>query len=132
MTVGLSDLYPEQKVENQYLLTILCAATRFPKAIPLRNITAQSVAKALTRFFTTFGPSSVETDQGTNFKSVLFKQVLAILNVQHVVSSPHHPQSQGALERLATHSDASCTKVIFGGGLQVVFDHSHHPQPLPL
>lgn len=39
---------------------------------------------------------------------------------------------QSALFCWTPHSDTSCTKVVFGGGLQVVFDHSHHPQPLPL
>lgn len=78
----------------------MCAATRFLKAIPLRNITARSVVRALTRFFSTFGlPCIIQTDQGTNFKSTLFKQILATLQVQHVFSSSYHPQSQGALER---------------------------------
>lgn len=98
---------PKTKGGNQYLLTIMCTATRFPEAFPLRNITARSITKALTRFFTTFGlPRVIQTDQGTNFKSSLFKQVLSLLNVQHVVSSPYHPQSQGALERW--HQTVKC------------------------
>ncbi len=71
-----------------------------PPAPLLRNITARSVIKALTRFFSTFGlPRVIQTDQGTNFKSTVFKQILATLNVRHAVSSPYHPESQGALER---------------------------------
>ena len=91
---------PRTKNGNQYLLTIMCAATRFPEAIPMRKITASSVVKALTKFFSTFGlPRVIQTDQGTNFKSNLFKQVLTTLKVHHAVSSPYHPESQGALER---------------------------------
>ena len=44
---------PRTSAGNEYLLTIMCASTRFPEAIPLRNITAQSVVKALLKFFYT-------------------------------------------------------------------------------
>ena len=37
------------KFGNQYLLTIMCASTRFPEAIPLRNIKSKSVVKALVK-----------------------------------------------------------------------------------
>ncbi len=40
-----------------------------------------------------------KTDQGTNFQSKLFKQVLRTLNINHTVSSAYHPESQGTLER---------------------------------
>lgn len=85
---------------NQYLLTIMCAATRFPEAVPLRTITSKVVSKALIKFFTLFGlPKTVQTDQGTNFMSRVFSQVLQQLLVQHCTSSAYHPESQGALER---------------------------------
>lgn len=73
---------------------------RYPEAVPLRSITAKSVVKALLRFFSIFGfPRVIQTDQGSNFKSCLFRQVLKSLSVHHVVSTAYHPQSQGALER---------------------------------
>uniref|UniRef100_A0A8C2DF58 Integrase catalytic domain-containing protein n=1 Tax=Cyprinus carpio TaxID=7962 RepID=A0A8C2DF58_CYPCA len=78
----------------------MCVATRFPEAIPLRKITAPVIIKALVKFFSTFGlPKIVQTDQGTNFLSRLFKGVLGSLAISHRVSSAYHPQSQGALER---------------------------------
>lgn len=89
------------KSGNQFLLTMICAAIRFPKGVLPRKITAGSIVKALKKFFSTFSlPHIMQTDQGTNYKSKLFKQVLEILNVQHVVSSAYHPESQCALERL--------------------------------
>ena len=91
---------PRTKQGNEYLLTIMCAATRYPEAIPLRKINSRSVIKALTHFFSTFGlPRVVQTDQGTNFQSKVFNEVMKSLDVKHVVSSPFHPESQGALER---------------------------------
>ena len=78
----------------------MCLATRYPEAIPLRSITAQSVVRALIKLFSTFGlPKTVQTDQGTNFLSGTFKQVLTSLSITHWTSSAYHPESQGALER---------------------------------
>ena len=91
---------PKTKAGNQYLLTMMCASTRFPEAIPLRRITAQNVSKALVKFFTMVGlPKCVQSDQGSNFTSKVFRQVMEQLGVQCVNSSAYHPQSQGALER---------------------------------
>ena len=53
------------KSGNQYVLTIMCASTRFPEAIPLQNIKAKTIVKALTKFFLLVGlPSSIQSDQG--------------------------------------------------------------------
>ncbi len=72
---------PKTKSGNQFLLTIMCTATRFPEAIPLRKITAP-VIKALVKFFSTFGlPKILQTDQGTNFMSKIFNQVLKSLSI---------------------------------------------------
>ncbi len=91
---------PKTKSGNQYLLTIMCASTRFPEAIPLRNIKAPSIVKALTKFFTLVGlPKSIQSDQGSNFMSGLFQQVMDQLGIAQYSSSAYHPESQGALER---------------------------------
>ena len=51
---------PKTKSGNEYLLTIICLSTRFPKAIPLRNIKT----KTLVKFFTFVSlPKSVQSDQ---------------------------------------------------------------------
>ena len=42
---------PRTKSGNRYLLTIMCTATRFPEAIPLRRITASAISKALIKCF---------------------------------------------------------------------------------
>ena len=64
--VGCVGPLPKTKSGNQYLLTIMCASTRFPEAIPLRNIKSKSVVEALVKFFTLFGLLKVfQSDQGT-------------------------------------------------------------------
>ena len=76
----------------------MCASTRFPEAIPLRNIKTKTIVKA--RFFTFVGlPRSVQSDQGSNFVSRIFQQVMHELGIKQCKSSAYHPESEGALER---------------------------------
>ena len=91
---------PKTKKGNEYLLTIMDPTTRYPEAIPIKNILAKTIVKHLLHFFTTFGlPTEVQSDRGTNFTSHLFEQIVNELNVHHVMSSAYRPQSQGCLER---------------------------------
>uniref|UniRef100_A0A3P8WEH2 Gypsy retrotransposon integrase-like protein 1 n=1 Tax=Cynoglossus semilaevis TaxID=244447 RepID=A0A3P8WEH2_CYNSE len=91
---------PPSKSGSKYLLTVMCQVTRYPAAYPLRSITTKSVVKALSQFVSVFGiPKVIQTDQGSNFCSKLFSQVLQQLQIKHNQASAYHPQSQGALER---------------------------------
>ena len=91
---------PRSKKGNQYLLTIMCSMTRYPEAIPLRNIKSKSVVQALLKFFTYFGvPKIIQHDQGSNFTSKLFAEVMKGLGINQCLSTAYHPESQGALER---------------------------------
>ena len=68
----------------QYLLTIMCASTRFPEAIPLRNIKTKTIVKALGKFFTLVGlPKYVQSDQDSNFVSGTFQQVMHELGIKN-------------------------------------------------
>ena len=44
--------FPKTKSGNEYLLTIMCASTRFPEAIPLMNIKTKTIVNALVKFLT--------------------------------------------------------------------------------
>ena len=100
MIVDCVSPLPKTRSENQYLLTIMCASTRFPEAIPLRNIKATAISKALIKFFMLFGlPREIQSDQDSNFTSGLFQQVVYELGAKQILSSAYHPESQGALER---------------------------------
>ena len=73
---------PKSKPGNAYLLTIMCTSTRFPEAIPLRNIKAKTIVKALIKFFTLGGLlQSIQSDQGSNFMSGVFST--SYLRVRH-------------------------------------------------
>ena len=89
---------PKTKSGNEYPLTIMCASTRFPEAIPLRNSKTKTIVKSLVKFFTFVGlPKSVQSDQGSNFMSGIFQQVMHERGIKQYRSSAYHPESQGAL-----------------------------------
>ena len=74
---------PRTKSGIEYLLTIMCTSTRFPEAIPLRNIKTKSIVKAFIKFFTFVRlPKSVQSDQGSNFMSGIFQQVMHELGIK--------------------------------------------------
>ncbi|KAM9456054.1 retrovirus-related Pol polyprotein from transposon 17.6 [Clarias gariepinus] len=77
-----------------------CHVCQLAEAVPLRTLKAHAIVKEVVRFCSTFGlPRVVQTDQGTNFTSKVFAQILKELGVAHKMSSAYHPESQGALER---------------------------------
>lgn len=76
---------PKSKTGYQYILTVMCCATLYAEAIPLRSIKAPLIVKELVKFCTTFGlPRAIQTDQGSNFTSKVFAHTLAELGVTHV------------------------------------------------
>jgi len=85
---------------HRYILTLMDFASRYPEAIPLRRIDAETVADALCTVFTKFGiPDEILSDQGSQFMSTLMKQVMELLGVDRIRTSPYHPETDGMLER---------------------------------
>lgn len=82
VTVDCVGLFSETMTGHPFLLMIICAATYFLEAVPLRRFSAPLITKAL-KFFTTFRlPRVVQTDEYTNFTSKLFKLVMKSLGIE--------------------------------------------------
>lgn len=64
-------------------------------------MTAPTVSKALLNgWISRFGvPLTITSDLGRQFESALFRQLLKLLGVRHLRTTPYHPQTNGVVER---------------------------------
>src|SRR5277367_1848747 len=86
---------------NRYILTILDAGTKFAVGVPIPNQEAVTVCSSLIEVFCTFGwCKEIQSDNGSNFKSMLAQTLWEMSGIKCKYSSVTHPESQGALERL--------------------------------
>lgn len=86
---------------HRYLLTMIDRRTRWPEAFPLKDISAETVAKTFYEgWIIRFGcPVRVTTDQGTQFESKLFSALMKFLGINKLRTTAYHPQSNGLIER---------------------------------
>ena len=85
----------------RYLLTAVDRFTRWPIAVPLADITAETVIDAFSYGWVQhFGvPATITTDRGTQFSSELFTQLAKTWGIQTVMTTAYHPEANGLVER---------------------------------
>jgi len=85
----------------RYGLSILDQHSRWLQIVPLRRVTAASVHRAFVdHWVTLFGPPSViQTDNGVQFTSGLFRELVKMMHSSHHFTIRYHPQANGLIER---------------------------------
>jgi hypothetical protein len=93
--------FPASAKHNKYILVCMDRFTKWPECCALRNIRAETVARAFVALVVTRHsiPLECQSDQGTQFTSSLFKEVGRILGMKDTYSAAYHPQAQGLVER---------------------------------
>lgn len=91
---------PRSSSRKRFILVICDYATRYPEAVALRTMDANTIAEELVQFFAWVGiPEEILTDQGTNFNSQLLAEVCQLLHIKPIRTTPYHPQTDGLVER---------------------------------
>ena len=74
---------PKGKGGSRFLLTAICMASRWPEALPLKSITAKSVALGMVEIFSRTGILlQLLTDQGAQFVGSLVTQLCRDLHIE--------------------------------------------------
>ncbi|KMQ83432.1 integrase core domain protein, partial [Lasius niger] len=92
---------PLTKLGNKYLLVMVDCFTKWVEAFPIKNIRAKTVAEVfVNQFVSRHGvPVEIHTDQGKNFESQLFAELMRLLGIKKTRTTALHPQSDGQVER---------------------------------
>ena len=94
------DMSPPNEGGHRYILTLVDFSTRFPEAVPLKNIDTHIVAKALVDIFSRLGvPEEILSDLGTQFVSDCMREVTRLLSIKQLTTTPYHPMCNGLTEK---------------------------------
>ncbi|KYN23150.1 Pol polyprotein [Trachymyrmex cornetzi] len=87
----------------KYCLTIIDRFSRWPEAIPLSDITAETVARELsTHWIARFGTPCASADHyrpRTTIESELFNKLAKVTGSAHLRTTTYHPAANGMIER---------------------------------
>ncbi len=83
-----------------YCLTMVDRFTCWPEAVPVPDMTAETVSKAFfTNWIARFGcPDKITTDQGRQFESALMRSLGALLGTSKLRTTAFHHSSNGLVE----------------------------------
>ncbi|XP_072037234.1 uncharacterized protein [Amphiura filiformis] len=105
-------IFPSTERGHRFILTVVDYATRFPEAVPLRNIDSISVAEALLDIYSIVGfPREVLSDQGRQFTSEVMAEVNRLLSIRQLTTTAWHPMTNGMCERFNGVLKASLRKM---------------------
>jgi len=110
-------IFPATERGNRYILTIIDYATRYPQAVALKDIQAETMAEALVNMFTRVGvPKGNLSDQGSQFLSSVMKEMCRLLSLKQLVTTPYHPMCNVLVEK-------------FNGNLKTMLRHMCAEKP---
>ena len=92
---------PITRSGNKFLIVCIDRFTGWPEAFALPSIDSPTVAQTIVReIIFRFGcPKTLLSDRGTNFISLLMKEICKLLGIQKINTSAYHPQTNGLVER---------------------------------
>jgi len=99
MGMDLIGPLPKSKQGHIYALVMQDYFTKWPKAIPLKDTTAKSVAGALLSVISTWGPpAELLSNQGPEFVAELNRKLSRQWGIKRQYATAYHPQTNGQVE----------------------------------
>ena len=99
--IDLVGPFPKTTNGNRFLLTCVDHLTGWAEAIPIPSKKNEKVWDALlTHVVSRYGlPSVIVSDNGGEFTATKFKEWMREVGIDHRLTSPYHPQTNGKVER---------------------------------
>jgi hypothetical protein len=100
---------------NKYIIVATEYLSRWPVAMAVPDTSAQVVGDFLyEKIIVDFGlPKEILSDRGPEFRSKLLETLLMKLKINHSLSSPYHPQTNGLVERFNRTLSEALAKLAF-------------------
>ena len=96
----IGPITPASDKGHRYVLTLVDYATRYPEAVPLKNINTETGAEALLDLHSRVGiPEEVLSDLGTQFVSECMQEVSRLLSIRRLTTTPYHTICNGLTEK---------------------------------
>ena len=114
----IGEFHPPSSQGNRYALTGVCMLTGFTWCIPIKLKKATDVARTyMQHVYSILGGSmKILTDNGTEFKNEVFREVLQKLGTEKLIHSPpYRPQSNGQIEGFHRYLKACIAKHMRNG-----------------
>ena len=114
LVIDITGPHPKSSREKQSIFTLIDHFSQCAEAMPLSNHTAPVVARALmTHVFSRFGvPRQLLSDQGPEFESESFCQLMQWLEVDKLRTTAYRPSTNGVAERFHRASKSMLGKVV--------------------
>jgi hypothetical protein len=101
--IGIDYVGPLNRTKqgNKYIIVAMDYLTKWPEAKPVSEATAAETVKFVYEdIICRHGcPGRILTDRGTHFNNQLLNGLLKKFQVEHLLSTPYHPQTNGLVER---------------------------------
>jgi len=125
MGCDLAGPFPKSTKGHTYILTAICAFTKFIILVPLRDKTAISVAKAIfEKVFLRFGAGEILTYNGKKFKCELLTELCRLMGVARTYKTAYQPSTNGLCGKSHQTINAMLAKCISDNQTDWI-DHLH-------
>jgi hypothetical protein len=96
----VGEIQPCSTENHRWILTLMCASTRFPIFKAMKKIDSVSIAEALMEEFNTFGhPRVIISDNGANVSSEILKEANRLYGTRMHQIPVYRPEANSVLER---------------------------------